>query len=304
MAMLHNGDPFTRADLPRLGLTLGRLRTLLGSGAVRRLLVGVYVDGAVADSLDLRVRALRLVVSDHQVVVDRTAAWLHGVDTHSSAENALPPVVEICALRGTTRSRHRSVRGRTRTLGPRDVMVVDDLVVTTPLRTALDLGCHLHRREAYAALCCLAGAHDIPVDQLVAGARRFARRRGVVQLRGLVPIVEPRVESHREAWTLLALIDAGLPAPEPQHWVEREGVPTYRLDFAYVAPRVGVEYDGRDGHHTDEQRAHDRERRAWLRAQGWTIIVVRSGDFTGAELDGWIREVRRALANAYSTRRW
>lgn len=304
MALLDNGEPFTRADLPRLGLTIRRLRTLLASGDVRRLLVGVYVDGAVADSLELRVRALRLVVGDHQVVVDRTAAWLHGVDAHSSAEIALPPIVEVCALRGTTRSRHRAVRGRTRTLGPRDVMVIDDLIVTTPLRTALDLGCHLHRREAYAALCCLAGAHDIPVEQLVVGARRFARRRGVVQLRGLAAIAEPRVESQREAWTLLALIDAGLPAPEPQFWVERDGVPTYRLDFAYVTHRVGVEYDGHEGHDSDEQRARDRERRAWLRTQGWTIVVVRSGDFTGPALDRWIREVRSALANAYSTRRW
>ena len=85
MALLDNGEPFTRADLPRLGLTLGRLRTLLTSGDVRRLLVGVYVDANVADSLDLRVRAVRLVVVDHQVVVDRTAAWLHGVDAHSRA---------------------------------------------------------------------------------------------------------------------------------------------------------------------------------------------------------------------------
>ena len=197
------------------------------------------------------------------------------------------------------------VRGRTRDLASGDVMELARLRVTTPLRTALDLGCHLRRREAFAALCGLAREHAIDTRELVAGAERFKRRRGVLQLRELIPLVEPRIESPREAWTLLAIRDAGLPLPEPQVWIEIDGVPTFRLDFAYVQHRICVEYDGVDAHQlTDEQRAHDRRRRQWLREHGWTVIVVRLGDFTGPELERWLGELRAALASTYSTRRW
>lgn len=82
-------------------------------------------------------------------------------------------------------------------------------------------------------------------------------------------------------------------------------IPTYRLDFAYVQARVCVEYDGLESHEkSEEQRRADRERRAWLREHGWTVIVVRLGDFTGEALDRWIGEVREAIRPTYSSRRF
>ena len=103
----------------------------------------------------------------------------------------------------------------------------------------------------------------------------------------------------------LAIHDAGLPLPEPQYWIEIDGVAVYRLDFAYVRMRVAVEYDGIDAHeHTREQREHDEERRAWLRDHGWTVIVVRRGDFSRGALEHWLGELRQALAPSYSNRRW
>jgi hypothetical protein len=299
------GEPFTLTDLPDLGLTRRELRGAVERGLVRRVLRAVYVVASEPDSIDLRASALRLVVRPHQVVVDRTAAWLHGVDTYSGVELETGPPVETCALRGNTRSRRDGVHGRTRDLADGDLMELDGLRVTTPLRTALDLGCHLRRREAFAALCGLARVHDLAAADLVSGADRFRRRRGVIQLRELVPLVDPRIESAREAWTLLAIRDAGLPLPEPQVWIEIDGVATFRLDFAYRLRRICVEYDGADFHDlTVEQRAYDEARRQWLRDNGWTVIVVRLGDFTGDGLERWLGELRAALASTYSTRRW
>jgi hypothetical protein len=184
-------------------------------------------------------------------------------------------------------------------------MEVDGLRVTTPLRTALDLGCNLRRREAFAALNAFARLCGVTADELRAELPAFRRRRGVVQLRELTQLVDPRLESPRESWTLLAIHDAHLPLPEPQVWVDVDGVATYRLDFAYRRRRICIEYDGFDFHErTAEQRRHDQERRAWLLADGWTVIVVRKGDFTGVRLDAWLRELRQALARPYSNRRW
>jgi hypothetical protein len=140
---------------------------------------------------------------------------------------------------------------------------------------------------------------------MAGAAVRYFRRRGVVQLRRLIPLADPRAESPRESWTRLEIHDAGLPAPVLQHWVDVDGVPTYRLDHAYPRHRTAVEYDGEEFHdRTEEQRRHDRERRDWLDGDGWTVVVVRKGDFGGGRSDRWLRELRRALRPTYVNRRW
>ena len=184
-------------------------------------------------------------------------------------------------------------------------MTIVGVRVTTPLRTALDLGCHLRRREALAALDQFMRHHDLDSEQLRRESVRFFRRRGVVQLRRLIPLADPRAESPRESWTRLEIIDAGLPCPEPQYWIEIDGVPTYRLDLAYPRLRVAVEYDGDEFHQrTEDQMRHDAERREWLERHGWTVIVVRNGDFSGRGLQRWLSELRAALRPTYSNRRW
>ena len=91
------------------------------------------------------------------------------------------------------------------------------------------------------------------------------------------------------------VIDGGLPAPEPQWWVEDAGRRIYRLDLAWPKHRVAVEYDGREFHEGDEREAYDEQRRGWLRRRGWTIIVVTKDDFTADRVDEWINELSTAL---------
>ncbi|HEU5037866.1 MAG TPA: DUF559 domain-containing protein [Nocardioides sp.] len=295
-------DPFTRADLPTLGFTENDLRRAQRRGTVRSLVRGVFVATHVEETLELRARAVARAIRPDQVVTDRTAAWLHGVDTHVYAEHDAVLAVETCALRWHAPTKLDGVDGRTRDLMPADVMTLHGVRVTTPLRTALDLGCCLRRREAFAAMVVLASLHGLTSRDLERSLGRYRRRRGVIQLRSLVGLVDPRIESVREAWVFLAIADAGLALPEPQVWIEIDGVPTYRLDFAYRRAKVVVEYDGREAH--EGREAADEERRAWLRTHGWTVIVVRIGDFTGDALDQWLRELRAALVPTYSNRRW
>ncbi len=152
-------------------------------------------------------------------------------------------------LRGRTRTRRGETWGGVRDLAPEDWVELYGVKVTTPLRTALDLGCSLTRRDALAAMDALARLHGLTVAELASRLKRYFRRRGVVQLRALVPLVRPQAESQRESWTRLAMHDFGLPEPELQWWVNVDGVPTYRLDLAYPRARIAIEYDGRE-HHT------------------------------------------------------
>lgn len=294
-------NPFTHRDLDDIGISREQLRRLVEADLVRRLVRGAYLKAGIELTPQVRARTVAAVITSHHVVCDRTAAWIHGVDTLTYAEQDIPPPIDVCALRGHEPSERDGVAARSRDLAPHDFMTLHGLRVTTPRRTALDLGCLLRRREAMAALDAFARLHGLTRDELALEARRYRRRRGVIQLRELVALVDARAESARESWTRLAIHDAGIIAPEPQVWIEIDGVPTYRLDLAYRRARVTVEYDGWDAHErTPEQKAHDRKRRRWLRANGWTIIVIRRGDFTGDALDRWLGELRAALRPTYS----
>lgn len=291
--------PFTAAQAAELGVPRGRLRWLLEGGAVRRVLHGVYLRGDQVLTTHLKIAAASLVIGPTTVACDRTAAWLWDVDVFRHRELDVVPPIEVFALRGHTRTRRAEARSGVRDLAEADWVQLDGVKVTTPLRTALDLGCCLNRREALAAMDALARGHAFSASDLARQLSRYRRRRGVVQLRGLVPLVRPQSESMRETWTRLAMLDFGLPEPEIQYWVVIDGVPTYRLDLAYPLARIVVEYDGRLHHTSPADRARDEQRRAWLRAHGWTVIVVRANDLAPGADDAWLYAVREALAQAH-----
>lgn len=287
--------PFTLEQALAAGLSRSRLAALLRERSVRRVLHSVYVSSTLADNLSTRVEALKLIILPFVVLCDRTAAWLHGVDVLAYAELDVPPPLDTCVPQGNTRVRKAHCKGRRRHLARGDVMELSGVLVTTPLRTALDLGCLLSRRTALACLDWFLRLGYFNQQALKTELHRFARQRGVIQLRELVVIADGRAESPGESWTRLAIIDAGLPVPELQwviHWRGRE---LFRLDLAYPKHRVCIEYDGVEFHDSLEAQAHDAKRRSWLREHGWTVIVVRKEDFTNEAIAGWTEELRQAL---------
>jgi len=287
--------PFTWAQMLRAGMSRHRFDDLVANGKIRRVLTGVYVRADVEDTQAVRLQAIRCVVSPFVVVCDRTAAWVHGVETFEYHELDVQPRLETYVLRGHCRTVRPECVGGQRDLAPTDVMTIHGVHVTTPLRTALDLGCKLSRHRALAALDAFMRVHDITRTEMEGELPRYFRRRGVVQLRQLVPLADPRAESSGESWTRLEIRDAGLPAPELQFWVFDEGRELFRLDLAYPHARVAVEYDGQEFHTSHEQREHDRRRRQWLRDHGWTVIVVDKDSFTPEALAAWLHELRVAL---------
>src|SRR3954468_17811740 len=87
--------PFTGHSLVRLGLTRAELRRLLTAGLVRRVLVNAYVRSDAPDTIELRAQCLALVCGPHTVVVDRTAAWLWGIDVRDAWDDPGPPVLDV-----------------------------------------------------------------------------------------------------------------------------------------------------------------------------------------------------------------
>lgn len=288
-------EPFTTRDAARLRWSRTELSRAVATGALRRVFTGVYVRADVPDSTLLRARAASLVMSPHSVLCDRTAAWIHGIDVFRYAELETIPSLESYVLRGHDPTDRAHCHGGTRDLLPEDWCLIDGVRVTTPVRTAVDLACKLPRREAAAALDAFARDHGVTVAEMNRLLSRYRRRRGVIQARELVQLTDPRSESSGESWTRLEIHDHGLPGPQPQFWVLVDGVPVYRLDLAYPKAKVLVEYDGEDFHTSPADRAHDKERREFLRRRGWHVIVVTKASFAAEALDAWISELRQVL---------
>ena len=287
--------PFTAEMAAGLGVSPKQLARAIANREVRRVLQGVFVSADAPDTIELRASAATLVVSPHVVLCDRTAAWMHGVDVLDLRELDVLPPLDTFALPDRSRTARPQCRRGQRDLLPEDICTVNGVAVTTPLRTCLDLACCLGRRRALAALDAFMRMYGITRDDMRRVLPRYFRRRGVLQLRQLIPLTDDRAESQPESWTRLEIADAGLPTPEPQFWVTVGGRPVFRLDLAYPHARVAIEYDGREFHEGDEQREADERRRAWLRQRGWVVIVLDKDSFTPDAVAAWTAELRSAL---------
>ncbi|WP_183096343.1 hypothetical protein [Nocardioides stalactiti] len=290
--------PFTTADLMARGISRHRLQQRLLDGTVRQLLYGVYVPADWGDSPAAKARAAALVVPAHCVVTDRSAASLHGIDLHDAVERDVAPVLEIVSVGGARATRRAGVLGGNRALRPDEITVIDGVRVTTVLRTACDIACLRGRWRAIGALDAFRTAYGISEADLVAMLPRFRARRGVTQLRELVPLSRTGVDSQPESWIRITIYDEGYPMPAAQVWVWVDGWGRAKIENAWEHLRIGVEYDGLEFHSSPEDRAHDQKRRAALAAAGWIIIVVRRDGLTLEGRATWLAE----LGAAYGSR--
>ena len=263
------------------------LARLVRAGLLRRLLRGVYAATQVPDDLLLRAWALALVTPKYAAVTDWTALWLFTGLLPFGHHLAVPPV---CMFRfaGHGRLRNDLCTSGERAFLPGDLMVVEGVTVTTPLRTALDLGRLANRDMAIGALDGLLRHGSFAREELLAGVERFRRQRGVVQLRALAPLADPRAESPGESVLRLRWLDMpSLPRPVPQIPVlAPDGTEIYRIDLGVEEIRFGAEYDGEEWHSSDEDRAHDQHRRELLgRRWHWVITPVRRDNVFGRTRD-------------------
>lgn len=203
------------------------------------------------------------------VLVGLSAAALLGtawIEADSPAEVALP----------TSRKAPPGIRVTQARIARHERCEVDGFAVTTPVRTAFDIGCRLHRDRAVQVIDALCRATKLTPNAVSAFADEHHGARGSAQLRAVLPLINPGAESPPESLTRLLLVDHGLPAPTTQIVVRTtSGEFIARLDMGWEQWRVAVEYDGAQ-HWTDpRQRTKDIDRHAALTESGW--LIVRAG---------------------------
>lgn len=199
-------EPFTPAMAARAGLGRSALERLLRQGRIVRLLRGVYLGADVDPDRTLRARALALVLGRRHVVVDRTAAWLHGGDRIEERLGASVPL----DLHG--RRRHL---GREVPFGPEDVVRIGPVHATSPVRTALDVARRLAPDRALAALDGMLRSGALDHRQLLAASGTLVGLSGATQGRELIAVADGRSADAAESVLRLCWLQARMPTPAP-----------------------------------------------------------------------------------------
>jgi len=245
---------------------------------------GVYVPRRSAPTLRDRTVGAWLASGRQAVIAGIAASALHGarwVDDDVDIELISPNTRSQCGLV----VRDETLRGDeiTRAIG---------LPVTTPARTAYDLGRHLPRGKALARLDALMWANPFSIEEALLLAKSRPGARGNKRLRSVLPLVDGGAASPRETSLRLLLVDAGLPTPETQIPVNDNWQAVAVLDMGWEKYRVAAEYDG--DHHRSDRRQYvkDQQRLRKLAKLGWIVIRVIAED----KPEDVVRRVSEALA--------
>jgi hypothetical protein len=279
--MEKSGEPFIGSEALACGaLSRHQLRT-----QYRAVLPNVYASNNVRLSLEQRIGAAWLWSNRQGIVVGAAAAALHGAQW-------IPDEVPVELVYANARAPHGVLTRRDRLIDG-EIQIMRGRAVTTPERTAFDIGRRGAIRSAVARLDSLARATGFKVGDVLRVAQCHPRSPGLRRLETALDLVDPGSQSPRESYLRLLLIDAGLPRPQTQIPVLGvDGIPVAYLDLGWAEYMVAVEYDG-DHHRTDRpQYVNDIRRLEMLERMGWIIIRV-VAENAPADI---LRRVREGLA--------
>jgi Protein of unknown function (DUF559) len=152
---------------------------------------------------------------------------------------------------------------------------VNGIRITSPERTAFDIGRTLSPSQAVPILDALANATKLKIGDVLALADIKHGVRNVRRLRSTLALVDGGAESPQESRVRLLLVAAGLPPPETQiEFSDEFGLVRIRVDMGWREWRVAVEYDGVQHWSDRYQRSWDIDRIAMLEAMGWVVVRV------------------------------
>ena len=274
-------EPFIGSEAIAAGVLT---KTQLGTRH-RRLFPDVYVRRDVEVTIELRSKAGWLWSGRRGAVAGFAAAALHGSKWVDDAQ-----FVDLIHDNRRIPAGLRTHRDR---IEQDEIEIVAGLPVTSPARTALDLGCWYPIMTAVAGIDALAKATDIKAADVELLAQRYTGRRGIARASQALGLFDSGAQSPKESWLRVVLIQAGLSRPQTQIPVSDEfGDRIIYLDMGWEEVKVAVEYDG-EQHRSDRwQYTWDVRRSEMLERLGWIVIRVVAGD-RPAEI---VSRVRAALA--------
>ncbi len=281
-------SPFIGSEALRDGVVVNKhqLRTRF-----RALYPDVYLARGIEPTLLQRTTAAWLWSRRRGVVAGLAASALHGakwipddVPVELVWSNPRPPL-------GITTRRDGLSAG--------EVQDVAGMSVTTPERTAFDLGRLIKGEQAVARLDALGNATQFDAGAVLDLARQHCGSPGIPRLLAALDLHDAGAQSPRETWLRLLLVRSGFPRPQTQIPVFDDlGYARYYLDMGWQDVMIAVEYDG--DHHRDRAVfGSDIVRSEFIAYRGWTHLRI----VAGAHPADIVNRVRRAWSSSVRSER-
>jgi very-short-patch-repair endonuclease len=274
--------PFTVAEAKGAGLSWEALQ----APRWQRLARGQYAFAALRRDVDLELQAVQRRLPEEAAFSGQTAGWIHGLDLNpcSPIEATVARDVPVRAIVGA--------KLRRASLAPSDVSNFRGFRVTTPLRTASDLGSRRDLVECVVALDMALHAELVDMTPLEQWVQSHSGSHGIKRLRRAVSLAEARSESPMETRLRLELVRARLPAPCVQKELyDSSGAFLARVDLFYPDIRLVIEFDGQN--HRDRLVSDLRRQNALVEA-GYEVLRFTAADLATKGRAGGI--VRHAVA--------
>lgn len=272
------GSLYRRAELRERGVHPRRL----ASSEFTEAIPGHLTPSAAPAELSLAARLLQRSIGPGAVISHSSAAELLGVPLPRRLEYATTREVH-CTM--PPDDRRRSSRGVVmHSRPPGAVIRVTGVRVSGPLALLTELAEDLTHDELVAACDQLVGPGSAVrprpgVETLRAEAATARGTFRIRRVRAALADARERVESPKETETRLLLLRKGFAEPEINLSVIAPATgECFRIDLAYSAQRIAVEYDG-FWHSTDRTR-HRRDRRKddVLHELGWRVVRASDED--------------------------
>ena len=241
----------SREQLLAAGQTPRVIRRAVEAGRWRLVFRGVYAVGHLALRREGWWMAALLACGEGAALSHRTAAMVWGLQTG--------PTLPIDVTTSTDHGRkHRQITTHRTLLDPFDALVRDNLRVTTPSRTIVDLATRLKGRALRDAVERAQDLRRFDPDDIRDTLARAPRRPGTRRLHDLITVLAPdkdHARSHLERLFLALARKARLPQPASN--LEIAG---RCRDFAWPDQRLVVETDGYRYHSSRQAKRSDNRR--------------------------------------------
>jgi hypothetical protein len=272
-----------RRQLLALGFGARSIEHRIQRGRLYPVARGIYAVGWPRLTEERRWMAAVLACGEGAALSHRSAAALLGVGTERSG------LVDVSVRRRCElRRAGMRIRGRP-ALAATDILLRDDIPVTAPARTLVDIAAELGPLAVERAVNDADKRDLIDPETLRVALERYAGEPGVRPLRELLERLTFRLsDSDLEIFFRPIAAAAGLPSP-----LSKQFVNGFEVDFFWADLGLVVETDGLRYHRTPSSQARDARR-----DRAHVIAGMSPLRFTHYEIKYERALVRRALARA------
>ena len=287
IAAANNGVIATR-QLEACGCNAQAIAVRVRRGNLHRVFRGVYAVGHDTLTQTALFAAAVLACGDAAVLSHHAAAAHHDMLDWDDRD------VEVIVPRSGGRT-IEGIRAHRSHLDPRDVWTRDNIRVTSPARTIVDVAATRTSKPLRRMVRQALAEQRVNVRQLLDVLHCHPRHRGAANLRAVIAAGPLPTRSDLEDLALDLLDRGGVERPEVNPRLRLDGRTIYP-DLLFREHRLAIELDSRRWHHDPLTRQDDADKQAILEAHGLRVLRITWWQIADQPRQT-LRRIRAALGN-------